>query len=156
MAISKLTRFLDQNSVKYTTIRHSPAYTAQEVAASAHIPGRDMAKTVIVKLDGDMKMVVMPASEVVDVDQLKRATGAERIELANENEFRDRFPESDVGAMPPFGNLYNMETIVAQSLSKDHEIAFNAGSHSELLRMRYQDFERLVTPKIMPIGRRQS
>ncbi len=154
MAISKLMRYLDEHNVKYTTIQHSPAFTAQEIAASAHIPGRDMAKTVIVKMDGDMKMVVMPASEVVDMERLRHETGARQIEIAAESEFRDRFPESDVGAMPPFGNLFNRDTIVADSLTADHEIAFNAGSHSELIRMQYSDFERLVAPKVLPVGRR--
>lgn len=153
MAISKLTRYLDEHNVKYTKIQHSPAYTAQEIAASAHIPGRDLAKTVIVKLDGDMKMIVMPASEIVDMERLRHETGARQIEIANESEFRDRFPESDVGAMPPFGNLFNMDTIVTDSLTSDREIAFNAGSHSELIRMRYSDFERLVAPKVLPVGR---
>ena len=148
MPINKLKEFLDSHRIKYVQITHSRAYTAQEIAASAHIPGKELAKTVMVKIDGKMAMAVLPASYRVDFDQLKRVAEAETVELASENEFKDMFPACEVGAMPPFGNLYEMDVYVAEPLTEDEEIAFNAGSHTELVRLRYEDFERLVEPKI--------
>ncbi len=147
MPVKKLKDFLDSNKVKYVTIKHSPAYTAPEIAGSAHIPGKELAKTVIIKVDGKMAMAVLPASQRVNFDLLKKITGASKIDLASEQEFKDLFPECEVGAMPPFGNLYGMEVFVDESLSEDEEIAFNAGSHTELIRLAYKDFERLVKPK---------
>ena len=147
MPAQKLKDFLDRHNIKYVTISHSLAYTAQEVAASAHIAGKELAKTVMVKIDGKMAMAVLPASYKVNLELLKTAAGASKVELANEQEFRDMFPESEVGAMPPFGNLYSMEVFVDESLSEDEEIAFNDGSHTELLKLAYRDFERLVKPK---------
>ncbi len=152
MPVQKLKEFLDQNRVKYVVITHSPAHTAQEIAASAHIPGREMAKTVIVKLDGRMAMAVLPASELIDLDLLADAAFAQRAELADEDEFRDRFPDCELGAMPPFGNLYGMDVYVAEELTQDEEIAFNAGSFTELVRMSYADFARLVKPRILRFG----
>ncbi len=149
MPIKRLKEFLDEHDVKYEMISHSPAYTAQQIAALAHIPGKNLAKTVIIKITGEMAMAVLPASYQVDFDLLKKAIGAEDVKLATEKEFKDIFPESDVGAMPPFGNLYGMRTLVAASLVEDREIAFNAGSHSELIKMEYKDFERLVKPQVM-------
>lgn len=149
MPVKKLREFLDRHQIKYVTISHSQAFTAQQIAASAHIPGKELAKTVMVKLDGKMAMAVLPASFQVDFDMLKAATGARRVELADEEEFKYLFPQCEVGAMPPFGNLYNMDVYVAESLTEDREIAFNAGSHTELIRMAYIDFERLVQPKVL-------
>ncbi|KPJ63906.1 MAG: prolyl-tRNA synthetase [Syntrophobacter sp. DG_60] len=149
MPVEKLKEFLDSHNIKYITISHSPAYTAQEIAASARIPGKELAKTVMVKIDGKMAMAVLPASYKVDFDLLKEATGASKVELASEQEFKDIFPEYEVGAMPPFGNLYGMEVFVAESLAEDQDIAFNAGSHTKLIRLAYKDFERLVRPRVM-------
>jgi len=148
MPVKKLKEFLDKNNIKYISISHSPAYTAQEIAASAHIPGKNLAKTVMVKLDGKMAMAVLPASYNVDFDLLKKAAGAQKAELATEEEFKDMFPECDIGAMPPFGNLYGLEVFVAETLAEDEEIAFNAGSHTELIKLAYKDFERLVKPRV--------
>lgn len=148
MPAQKLKEFLDSHKIKYVTITHSLAYTAQEIAASAHVAGKELAKTVMVKLDGKMAMAVVPASYKVNFDLLKKAAGASKVELANEQEFKGMFPESEVGAMPPFGNLYGMEMFVDESLSQDDEIAFNAGSHTELIKLAYRDFERLATPKV--------
>ncbi len=153
MPARKLKEFLDSQGVKYVSITHSRAYTAQEVAASAHIRGKEFAKTVMVKLDGKMAMAVLPATRRVDLDALKQASGAQRAELATEQEFQYMFPECETGAMPPFGNLYGMEVYADASLSEDEEIAFNAGSHIEVIRMAYKDFERLVQPKIANIAR---
>ena len=147
MPVQKLKEFLDANGVKYIAISHSPAFTAQEIAASAHVPGKELAKTVVFKLEDELALAVLPASYRVDFDMLKEVAGSKRIELADEEEFRDRFPDCELGAMPPFGNLFGMETFVADVLAEDVEIAFNAGSHSELIRMAYADFERLVKPQ---------
>jgi len=147
MPAQTLKDFLDSHNIKYVTISHSLAYTAQEIAASAHIVGKELAKTVMVKIDDKMAMAVLPASYKVSFDLLKKAAGASKVELANAQGFSDMFPESEVGAMPPFGNLYGMEVFVDESLSQDQEIAFNAGSHTELIKLAYRDFERLVKPK---------
>lgn len=147
MPAKKLRGFLDGHDVKYVTITHSKAFTAQEVAASAHVPGKEMAKTVMVKLDGEMAMVVLTASQQIDFDVLKNAAGVTTAELAGEEEFKDMFPECEVGAMPPFGNLYGMDTFVSETLAEDKWISFNAGSHTELVRVAYSDFERLAEPK---------
>jgi Ala-tRNA(Pro) deacylase len=154
MPVKKLRAFLDDNGVKYLSIRHSPAFTAQEIAAAAHVPGKELAKTVVVKLGDDLGLAVLPASYRVDFDLLRSVSGVERVELASEEEFRDRFPGCELGAMPPFGNLYGMETFVAKPLAEDDEIAFNAGSHTELIRMGYADFERLVRPQVLEFAAR--
>lgn len=148
MATKILKEFLDSNKIKYTSINHLELYTAQEIAASAHISGRELAKTVMVKIDDTMAMAVIPASEKVDVNLLKKVTGAKEVKLAGEKEFEKMFPDCEVGAMPPFGNLYSMDVYVAEHLTDDKEIAFNAGSHTELLKLAYTDFERLVKPRI--------
>ncbi len=153
MPARKLKEFLDRNKVKYVSISHSPTYTAQEIAQSAHVPGKKLAKTVIVSLDGKMAMAVLPATEHVDFGLLRKASGAKKAELASEGQFKDRFPECEPGAMPPFGNLYDMAVYVSPSLAEDDEIAFNAGSHTELIRLAYKDFERLAKPQVTKIGK---
>jgi Ala-tRNA(Pro) deacylase len=149
MPVKRLMEFLDSNNVKYVTISHSPAYTAQAIAASAHVSGKELAKTVMVKVDGKMAMAVLPASYQVDFDLMKETVGANVIELATEAEFKDLFPGCEVGAMPPFGNLYDMAVFAAAKLAEDDEIAFNAGSHTELIKLSYKDFERLVDPTVV-------
>jgi Ala-tRNA(Pro) deacylase len=148
MPAKKLKDFLDRENVRYVSIYHSIAYTSQEIAASVHVKGREMAKTVMVKLDGKLAMAVLPASHQIDFEHLKRASGAQDAVLATEKEFEDLFPDCDIGAMPPIGNLYGMDVFVAQALTQDKEIAFNAGSHYELIKLGYKDFERVVNPKI--------
>ncbi len=154
MPAKKLREFLDSHQVKYVTISHSPAYTAQEIAASAHVKGKDLAKTVMVKLDGRMAMAVLPASQKVSLDRLKEVAGVGRADLASEQEFKSLFAECDIGAMPPFGNLYGLDVYVSDMLAKDEEIAFNAGSHTELIKLPYKDFERLVRPKVAKLSYR--
>ena len=149
MPVRKLKTYLDENSVKYVTIKHSSAYTAQEIASSAHVSGKELAKTVMIKIDDQMAMAVLPASFQVDFRSLSSALGTDMVALATEQEFKDLFPDCELGAMPPFGNLYNMEVFVAETLRKNNEIAFNAGNHTELIKMNYKDFERLVQPKIL-------
>ena len=147
MPSKKLKAFLDENKIKYISIKHSSAYTSQEIAAIAHIPGKDLAKTVIIKIDGKMAMAVLPASYKVSFDNLKSAIGANEVRLAYEQEFMDKFPDCEVGAMPPFGIIYGMEVYVAESLAEEEDIAFNACNHTELIKMSYNDFEKLVKPK---------
>lgn len=148
MPVKKLKEFLDSHGVKYVTLTHSPAFTAQEIAASAHISGKQLAKTVIVKLKGRLVMVVLPANDHINFAKLRALTGEEQVDLATESEFKDKFPECEVGAMPPFGNLYNMPVYVSSDLSKLGHILFNGGSHSELIQMTFSDFERLAKPKV--------
>ena len=149
MPLTKIQEFLDEHKIKYTIIKHSSAFTAQEIAASAHISGKELAKTVMIKFDGKMAMAVLPASYKISFDDLKEVLGVDKVRLAYEQEFMDKFPDCEVGAMPPFGNIYGMDVYVAESLADDEEIAFNACSHTELIRMKYIDFEELVKPKRM-------
>jgi Ala-tRNA(Pro) deacylase len=148
MPVKKLIEFLDANNVRYITIRHSSAFTSQEVAAKAHISGKELAKTVMIKIEGKMAMAVLPASFIIDFDSLKEIFGTKNVLLATEPEFKNRFPDCEIGAMPPFGNLYDMEVYVAESLTEDKEIAFSAGSHTELIRLSYEDYAHLVKPRI--------
>src|ERR1039457_453353 len=149
MHFTKVKAFLDGHEVKYVIISHSKAYTAQGIAAVSHISGKFLAKTVIVKLDGALAMAVLPAPYLVDLLALRRAVGVREAELASEREFKQHFPDCETGAMPPFGNLYGIPVYVDESLTEDDEIAFNAGSHHELIRMSYLDFDRLVRPDVM-------
>jgi len=146
MPVKKLKSFLDNSNVKYLTISHSNAFTSQDIAASAHVAGKEFAKTVMIKIKGEMAMAVLPASYHIDFDTLRQIFGTKSVTLATEPEFNDRFPDCELGAMPPFGNLYGMEVYVAEPLTQNMEIAFNAGSHTELIRLSYADYERLVKP----------
>ena len=151
MPVEKLKQFLDSKKIKYVMISHSPAYTAQGIAATAHIPGKELAKSVMVKLDGEMAVAVVPAPRKVNFEQLKAASKASTAELATEQEFSNLFPDCEVGAMPPFGNLYGMDIYADDALAEDDEIAFNAGSHTELMRLAFGDFQRLAEPKMAKI-----
>jgi Ala-tRNA(Pro) deacylase len=149
MPLEKLREFLDSHKVKYIVISHSQAYTAQETAQAAHVRGREFAKTTIVKLDGKMAMAVLPASEKVDLGLLAAAAGAKKAELAAEVEFQGRFSECEVGAMPPFGNLYGMDVYVEEGITEDEKITFNAGSHTEAVQLSLKDYTSLVKPKVV-------
>jgi Ala-tRNA(Pro) deacylase len=149
MPVKKLKEYLDANHVKYVSIIHSKAYTAQEVAASAHVSGKIMAKTVIVELDGKQAMAVLPANRKIVLQDLREITGSEQVKFASEEQFQQRFPDCETGAMPPFGSLYGMDVYVADSLAKNDEIAFNAGSHIEVIKLPYADFERLARPRLV-------
>lgn len=149
MPMKKLKDFLDKNKIDYVTIDHSPAYTAQEIAEVAHVSAKALAKTVIVKIDGKLAIVVLPAHTKVDFDELKKITGGKWVGLASEFEFEKRFPDCELGAMPPFGNLFNMDVYVREDLTKDKEIAFNAGTHSQLVKLAYRDFNKLVRPSVI-------
>src|SRR5256884_4733966 len=151
MPVRKLKEYLDSQKIKYVTISHSPAYTAMEVAQSTHIRGRELAKTVMIKLDGSMEMAVLPSTRNVDLNLLRESVGAEEAMLATEAEFKSLFPECETGAMPPFGNLYGMDVYVSPKLAEDDQIAFNAGSHTEVMKLPSKQFDRLVKPRPVPI-----
>jgi Ala-tRNA(Pro) deacylase len=146
MPLTRLKQYLDDHAVAYSIIPHAHAFSAEVTAKTAHVPVREMAKTVMIIVDGRMAMAVLPASFHVDFGLLKDALGCEKVELAVEEEFEDLFPGCEVGAMPPFGNLYDVSVYVAHSLTEDENIAFNAGNHTELIQMKYADFARLVHP----------
>lgn len=149
MTVAQVKEFLSANGVPHIIIKHPLAFTATSVAGAAHIPGREMAKVVVVNLDGRPVLAVVPADRKVDLERLRQAAGAATAELTNEREFTADFPGCEVGAMPPFGNLYGLDVYVDPHLALDQEIAFNAGTHTELIRMAYQDFERLVKPRLV-------
>ena len=152
MPIRRLREFLDSHGVRYFVVSHSAAYTAQEIAAAAHVPGKELAKTVMVNIAGKMAMVILPASRQLDFECLREITDTRDVELAGEKEFAGLFPECEIGAMPPFGNLYGMDVYVSEELEDDDEIAFNAGAHTELLRLSYENFKRLVHPKVAKLS----
>ena len=149
MPVKKLKAYLDEANVKYVTISHSSAFTSQDIAASAHVSGKEFAKTVMIKIDGEMAMAVLPATFHIDFDSLKGIFGTRNMIRATEPEFKDRFPDCELGAMPPFGNLYGMAVYVADSLTQNMYISFNAGSHTELIQLSYDDYRRLVKPRIL-------
>ena len=149
MPTKQLKEFLDNHHVKYLCIDHSPSYTAQEIAAVAHISGKVLAKTVIVKAGSQFYMVVIPATDHINFSELRQWTGSKEVDLAKESEFKSKFPECEIGAMPPFGNLYGIPVLVSSSLLSQDDIAFNAGSHSELVKMSSEDFARLVKPQVI-------
>lgn len=149
MPLQRLKELLDRNGVQYESIVHLPAYTAQGIAAMTHISGKELAKTVIVKLDGALAIAVVPASHRIDLRLLQAATGAATAALATEEEFKDAFPGCETGAMPPFAGLYGLPLMVDETVTHDQEIVFNAGSHTELMRLAYEDFARLEKPKVL-------
>lgn len=148
MPVKKLKEFLDSHQIKYITIDHSPAYTAREVASSMFVPRREFAKTIMVRMDGGIAMAVLPASRHVDLEKLAAAAGVENVCLASEQEFEALFPGCETGAMPPFGNLYGMDTYVDVMLQEDDEITFNAGTHAQVTRLAFGDYEKLVQPTL--------
>jgi Ala-tRNA(Pro) deacylase len=156
MPLNKVRAFLDEHHIKYVVLSHSKAYTAQGIAAISHIPGQELAKTVIVKLDGALAMAVLPASYQVDLLALKKVVGVKDATLASEREFKEHFPDCETGAMPPFGNLYGIPVYVDETLTHDTQIAFNAGTHLELIRLSCADFEALVKPIVLRFSTRHN
>lgn len=146
--LTKLREFLDQNKVAYEVVSHRQAFTAQEIAAVEHVPGKQLAKVVMLRSGKDFLMAVLPAPYRVDLGSAAAATGKRDIALATEQEFKGLFPQCEPGAMPPFGNLYNLPVYVDRTLTEDEEIVFNAGTHTQTVKMKYPDFARLVQPKI--------
>jgi len=153
MAISStLKAFLTKHKIKYKSQSHPAVYTAQEIAAAQHVPGKQLAKCVLVKTDKGFYLAVLPAIYLVDLAKLKKLLKAKRLSLASESDIKQVFPDVDVGAMPPFGNLYNVPTVVEKSLAESDEIVCNAGTHTETTKLRYQDFAKLAKPKVGSFG----
>jgi Ala-tRNA(Pro) deacylase len=151
MIARTLQEYLERNRVRYVRIDHPRAITAQEVAAAAHVPGHRLAKTVVVRLDGRPALVMLPASDLLDLERLREAAGARHVELAAERDFAGLFPDCEAGAMPPFGNLYGMEVYESDRLAEAPEILFNGGSHDELVKLAEKDFEALVHPHVVAL-----
>ena len=153
MAMSgRLKDCLDAAKVKYTTAKHPVVYTAQEIAAAQHVPGRQLAKCVLVNTDRGPVLAVLPAIRLIDLKKLKALLGAKTLTIAKEADIRQRFPDVEVGAMSPFGNLYQVPVVVDRELGESEDIVFNAGSHTETLKMRYRDFTALAKPKSGAFG----
>jgi Ala-tRNA(Pro) deacylase len=146
--LKKLKDYLEKNQVRYEVGYHERVYTSQEIAAAMHVPGKELTKVIMVKADGKMVMLVLPASYRVETKKLKKVFQCKRLGIAKEKDFEELFPDCEIGAMPPFGNLYNLEVWVDQILTEDEFIVFQAGSHVETLRIKYSDYARLVSPKV--------
>ena len=147
--LTKLREFLDQHHIHYEVASHRQAFTAQEVAAAQHVPGFELAKVVILRSGANFVMAVLPAPYRVDLERAKTVLAKPEVTLATEQEFKGLFPQCEPGAMPPFGNLYNLAVYVDQALTRDEEIVFNAGTHTQTVKMKYADFARLVQPKVV-------
>lgn len=148
----KTDQYLREQGVTFEHHTHSPAYTAQELAAEEHIPGKDVAKTVIVKADDQYVMCVLPASHKLDLIRVAATVGASSCRLAEESELAKLFPDVEIGSEPPFGNLYNVPVVVDTRLAEDERITFSAGSHRDAIGMRYEDYARLVRPIVADIS----
>lgn len=149
MTLNRLQEFLHTHAVPHHVITHPRAFTAMRTAEAAHVPGRELAKTVVVDLDGRLALAVLPATRQLNLERLRQVSGARSATLAHERDFIADFPECEPGAMPPFGNLFGMPVFVEPHLAEDEQIAFNAGSHTELICMAYKDFERLTHPRLV-------
>ena len=147
-----ISRFLEAQHVEYQAYRHSPAYTAQGLAQVQHVSGRKVAKVVMVKADNDLLMAVVPASYRVDLEKLGAILNSERTRLATEEEFKDAFPDCELGAMPPLGNIYHIDVWIDEKLKTQPFISFNAGTHADAIQMAFADFEKLVQPKTASFG----
>jgi Ala-tRNA(Pro) deacylase len=148
MSIStRLKSFLDENQIPYPVMTHTKAYTAQGAAATMQISGKELAKTVVLWASEEMILAVLPAPKHVRLDKLA-ATVGNSVRLATEVEFSSLFLDCELGAMPPFGSLYNLPVYVDEALAADEAIVFNAGTHRDAIRMRYDDFVRLAKPRV--------
>lgn len=152
MPVEQLRNYLDSNSIQYVSVEHSVAYTAKEIAERVKIRGDQMAKTVMVVLDGAMSMIVLPASCRIRWDRFMKAMGTELVSLASEDEFKDRFPDCEVGAMPPFGNLFDVPVFMYEGFDENGEIAFRAGTHQEIIKMSFADYLALANPMTLTEG----
>ncbi len=153
MAINRITEFLDGSKARYVLLIHSPAFSAQEVAESVHLPGRFIAKTVIIKVDGRLAMAVVPATTDLNLRALRDQLGARHVELADETDFANRFRGCQLGAAPPFGRLFGIDTYVDEELAREESIVFNAGTHSHAISMAFNEYQRLAQPKTCHISR---
>lgn len=147
--LRRLKDYLDEQKVQYRVLTHQEAYFAPEIAQALHVPGKELAKVVMVKVGERFVMTVLPANWKVDLRRLKEVFGASHVRLATEEEFQGLFPDCQVGTMPPFGNLYGLEVYVDQSLTQDEAIVFQAGTHADAVKLRYQDFANLVRPTVI-------
>jgi len=152
MPARKLKKLLDERNIKYISINHSPAYTARETAASTLVPRREFAKTIIVDLDGEKVMTVVSASRHVDLAALRELAGASEARLATEDEFRALFADCEIGAMPPFGSLYQLRVFVDAMVTEVDDLCFNAGTHEQILRMECSDYLEIEQPVIAAIA----
>jgi len=144
----QLEQYLRERQVAYQIQHHPQAYTAQQIAECEHISGKKVAKSVVVLSDNVKVLLVLPASQRVDLDKVRAELGAQNVILAHEEEFRSSFPDCEVGSMPPFGNLYNIPVCVETSLTRQENIVFPIGTHTETMSLKYADFARLVQPKV--------
>lgn len=147
----KIQEYLESQKVMFETREHPPAYTAQEVAAEEHVSGKMLAKTVVVRADDEYVLCVLPAHLKLDMEKVGFVRAAEQVYLADETDLAKLFPDVEVGAEPPFGNLYDLPTLVDSHLAEDDEILFQAGTHRQAIRMRFEDYQRLVEPQIEDI-----
>jgi len=145
----QVTKFLKKSGVKYEVTKHKPAFSAQEMAAVEHEPGKYVAKPVIVKADGKYVMCVLSACYKIDMRALKKQLGAKKVSLAEEKDMEKLFDDCDLGAEPPFGNLYDLPTIIDKALEKDDHITFQAGTHEKAIRMSMDDYRKLVNPQVL-------
>lgn len=147
--------FLDSRHVPYERLHHSPAYTAHRMAQQLHVPGREVAKSVLLRTgSGHYVLAVVPATFRVDLERLREYLGEDRLDLASEEEMEKLFPDCERGAMPPFGSLYKLPTVVDENLAADDEIVFEGQSHEEAIRMTYDDFQGLEHPRLGRFVRR--
>ena len=141
----RLIKYLNENNIVYELLHHPEAFTAQTIAAAEHVKGRHHAKVVMVKSENDHLMMVLPANDRVDLEKLEKAFG-KSVDVEHESEFKALFPDCAPGTMPPFGNLYGLPTYVDRTLSKEDFIVFEAGTHTDAIKLQYKDYERAVNP----------
>jgi Ala-tRNA(Pro) deacylase len=151
--LEKLRVFLDENHAEYTHTVHAIAYTAREVALAEHLPAREVAKTVVVHGDDGYHMLVLPSSKLVDFQEVRIALGLSHARMVPETELNRLFPDCELGAMPPVGNLYGMPVYLDGALAGEDVITFNAGTHRDVVHMRTSEFRRLVRPTIVSLAR---
>lgn len=152
MPVRQISEYLNQHNVEYRCYNHPPAVTALEIAESTHVPGHLLAKPVIIKADDQFVMAIVPANEHVDLELLRQVMGADQIRMAKESEFNRLFPLCEVGGMPALGRLYGLPVYLDQSLINEDWIAFNAGTHTEVLKMDMENFKRLEHPTVCAIA----
>lgn len=140
--------FLDSKGVQYEMTQHRPTFTAQQMAAEEHIPGMNVAKPVVIKADKEYHLCVLPACCKIDMDALKSQLGVGQIELADEDELARLFKDCSLGAEPPFGDLYSLDTIMDETLENDPYIVFQAGTHESAIRMNLNDYKKLAKPRV--------
>ncbi len=145
---NRLINFLDYHNIKFKLLNHDTTYTCEQLAHKLHVSPSNIAKTVIIKYDKGFAMIVLPADKKIVLRYLKNMLTSDNLELAKESEFKKLFPDCEPGAMPPFGNLYKLPVFVARSLTHDDEIIFNAGTHCDAIKMKFDDYTRIVSPNI--------